>query len=318
MNATASRLETLPNETLIEIFQYFQIDELFRTFDKLNSRFNTLLRVNNNNLILNLWSYNFTPANSFTPYVDTLVIHYMDVNMTHFQNIRRLKIVRLTQELLNKFNADSLPCLESLFIHKLSSSSADILYSKIFSNTFPCLKHFYMSPHTRIQTVDYFVHHPVLQSLQIGLINLPVYEAILSTCPNLYLFKFSLQFSGTTQIAKPHVNLKRMIIKPEESEQSNINSIIDKCLSFVPNLERLSIRQDFFQMNIPRYFQYDFHASSIAHNLPLIRQFNFYFKSWLNTGVDTQIINTVDELRKRFHLVHNDRYKSKFHFNLTF
>ncbi len=44
MNNNISRLEFLPNETFIEIFQYFDSKELFQAFDNLNIRFNRLIR----------------------------------------------------------------------------------------------------------------------------------------------------------------------------------------------------------------------------------------------------------------------------------
>ncbi|CAF4369372.1 unnamed protein product, partial [Adineta steineri] len=36
--------ESLPNEILIEFFQYFDAQELFQAFYKLNIRFNTLIQ----------------------------------------------------------------------------------------------------------------------------------------------------------------------------------------------------------------------------------------------------------------------------------
>jgi hypothetical protein len=109
-----------------------------------------------------------------------------------------------------------------------------------------------------------------------------------------------------------------MIIKPEDYIQSKNDYAIDICLSFVPNLERLYIHQDFFQLNIPYYLKSDWNASSIARYLLFLRRFNYDLRVWYLTGIDRQIINTVDEMKKNFQNAQNDRYQSQFYFNLIY
>jgi hypothetical protein len=109
-----------------------------------------------------------------------------------------------------------------------------------------------------------------------------------------------------------------MIIKSEDYPQSKNDYCINICLSLVPNLERLSIHQDFFQGNISYYIKHDWYASIIARYLSLLCQFNHHLSVWYFTGLDRQIINIVDEMKKNFRNAHNKKYRSKFNFNLTY
>ena len=99
--------------------------------------------------------------------------------------------------------------------------------------------------------------------------------------------------------------------------ESEDDYIINACLSIVPNLERLSIYRDFFQINIPQYLKHDWHSSSIARYLPLLRQFNYYFKTWYMFGVDGKFINTFGRMKEQFSQVHDDQYQAQIHFNLS-
>jgi len=318
MDNNISRLELLPNETFIEIFQYFDIKQLFHIFDNLNSRFNGLIR-SVNNLIFKVYDNNYIPTDNFIPYIDNLSIYcQVYVNFKYFTNIRHLNLIQLTGYSLEQFDRKILPYLEDLSVKNINSNSSDILYTKIFSNTFSGLKSSYISQNSEIQINIKFEYLPVLYKLQIGIINLHIYETILSVCPNLNLFKFRLKPSISNADIKPHFNLKRMIIKPEDYIQSKNDHAINHCLSFVPNLERLKIHQDFFQLNVPYYLKSDWYGPSIDRYLPLLRRFSFDLQVWYLTGMDPQIINTVEEMQKKFRNIHKDRYQSQFCFNLKY
>ncbi|CAF3464252.1 unnamed protein product [Rotaria sp. Silwood1] len=317
MNNKYSQLEMLPNETLIEIFQYLDIEKLFQAFDNLNFRFNKLLRTLNN-LVYCLWDDNYIKMNNFISYIDVLSINCrININFNHFTNIRCLKLISLTDELLVQLKTSILPCIEYLFIKQLNCHSPDIFYDKIFTNTFPHLKSCYVCHKSKIIVKEWFVCLSVLCNLKVGIINLSTYVTILSKCPNLNIFKFQLESSETSIVDKPHVNLKQMTIKFEDINLLKYDSMINTCLSYVSNLERLSIYQDFFKVNILHYLTTDWHASSITNYLSLLRRFDYYFKVWYLIGIDTQVINTFDEMKRNFKSSHNDRYQSKFHLNLT-
>jgi hypothetical protein len=69
-----SRLEFLPNEILLDTFQYFDAGDLYRAFYNLNSRFNALLR-SLSNLCITLLTFNSNETNYnkiFSSYIHTL------------------------------------------------------------------------------------------------------------------------------------------------------------------------------------------------------------------------------------------------------
>ena len=149
MNKNCSLLEILPNEIFIQIFRYLNAEHIFLAFDNLNWRFNALLR-NLDNLVFNFWDNNNILVNSFIPYVDTLTIHgRTNVNFTYFTIIRHLKIIWLTEPLLEQLDSYTLHFLEHLFVKKLSYNSAGALYEKVFSNTFPHLKFCYIQEQSK-------------------------------------------------------------------------------------------------------------------------------------------------------------------------
>ena len=94
-----------------------------------------------------------------------------------------------------------------------------------------------------------------------------------------------------------------MIIKPDDYIQSNNDYAINICLQFVPNLERLYIQQDFFQLNISYYLKSDWHVLLIDRYLPLLRRFNYDFRASYVIMMDPQIINVVDEMKRNFLLI---------------
>jgi hypothetical protein len=319
MNNNISRLELLPNETFIEIFQYFDSKELFQAFDNLNIRFNRLIR-SFGYLIFKLYDPNDIYQYDFIPYIDSLVIHCQtSFDPQVFTNIRHLSIIRLTAYSAVLIQNKYLPYLEDLTVKKLlDGQHTFLLYDAVFSITFPRLKSCYLFQ-DRILTIDTkFSNLPMLCYLQIGIIDLQVYGIILSVCPNLNFFKFRLNSNRTSFNGKPHGNLKRMIIKAEDYIQSKNDYTINLCLSVVPNLERLYIHQDFFQGNIPHYLKSDWYASTIARYLPLLTRFVCNLKACYLTTLDLQVMNTVHEMKGNFHNAHSNRYQSQFHFKLIY
>lgn len=192
-----------------------------------------------------------------------------------------------------------------------------ILYSEIFGNCFPNLKSCYLPKDGRITKNIQFKNLLLLYNLQIGMIDLEIYKNILSVCLNLNYFKFTLKSNEISFDIQPHINLKRMIIKPEDYNPINNAYAIDICLSFVPNLERLYIQQDFYQIAIPYYLTCDWHTSSIDKHTRLLRQFKYELKYWYLTGIGLQIVNTIDEMKKNFQHIHNHRYQSQFRTKLV-
>jgi hypothetical protein len=155
MANNTSRLKLLLNKVLIKIFKCFDAQDLFRAFNKLNSRFTTLIR-SLNHLVFTLSNDDYTKINDFSSYVDALVILYeADGILNHFTNVRHLCIWQLTDELLKHLSANILHFSEHLIIIKSSHKTFYIdlmigLYNKISCNALRHLKSCYMICHKKI------------------------------------------------------------------------------------------------------------------------------------------------------------------------
>jgi hypothetical protein len=318
MNNKSSRLEFLPNEILIVVFQYFDGRDLFRTFFNLNTRLNDLLR-SLNHLSLTISKSNHTlndNDNIFIPYIHNLIIQdEINIDLTRFTNIDCLILMHATYEQMKQLDNDILPYLKHVSIlnmHLSVSTELSYIFNKIFSNHFSHLQSCSLLNRTIIIRTQEWIEMPSLRILEVGLINLFAYEAILSLCPNLYSFKFIIFIE--TEIPshiKSHLNIKRLILKNDYFAQSWDNRLIEIYLSCVPNLEQLCMYRHIFSSNMKNcLMNCDWCASLIGSYLPLLRRFNFHLHVVELENVDIDSI--ARQLVQNFQSSHNGRYQSGF------
>jgi len=323
INDNQSRLEFLPNEILLEIFEYLDARDLYRAIYNLNSRFNTLLQsLNELSLILSICDRDeITNTDIFLPYIHTLIVKYRtDIQLNHYTNIRRLILFWLSYTRPYKLETIILPYLEYLSINLKGSSSSfsmDRLNETIFSNGFPCLKFCSLPKISTIQKTERWTKLPSLRILKVGHIGLFTYIAVLSTCPNLNIFYFFEEKVLQTSILLPHYenhkNLKQLVIKDKYIGLISHVGVLNEYLLCVPNLEYLSIHVTTYHMNNLRYlFEFDWFASIISLNLSLLRQFHFHLPVFRTKRMN-KLINedTFNQLEQCFKLMHKDRYQSR-------
>jgi hypothetical protein len=118
INKNSSRLELLPNEILLLLFQCFNAQDLFQAFYNLNNRFNQLIQsFNELHLVFQMKKTDYND-NIFSSYVYTLVIDYnIDVNLRYFPNIHHLKLDNISKNILSQLNSSTLPDLEHLTLY---------------------------------------------------------------------------------------------------------------------------------------------------------------------------------------------------------
>jgi hypothetical protein len=321
MNNIPSRLECLPNEILIYIFQHLDAQDLFRAFYNLNFRFNTLLR-SLNYLSLTLLKYNSNEINDYdilAPYVYTLILDYaVDIDLNHFVNIHRLILISPTSNQLNQVLCNTLPCLEHLSIgyeHFLFSYYIPDLCQKIFSDGFPRLKSCSLVEPRMLEIIPHLTQSTQLSFLKLDNIDILTYKNILSLCPTLYLFQFTIlnQHDEFCHI-QPHLNLKRMIIKFQSLVTTFSDCVMNYYLSCVPNLEQLSIYEINFDVNIKEYLNYNWFASSIDNHLSTLRLFKYHLYAY---GMKTNNENVINDMKKNFKHIHKDQYQSRLILNLS-
>jgi len=323
MNENQSQLEFLPNEILLEIFEYLDARDLYRAIHNLNLRFNILLQsLNELSLILSICDRDEIANNAiFLPYIHTLIIKYKtDVKLNHYTSIRRLILYCLSYTRPYKLETVILPYLEYLSINlKGSSSRFSIhhLHEKIFSNAFPCLKYCSLPKFSSIQKTERWTKLPSLRILKVGHIGLFTYIAILSTCVNLNSFHFFEEKVFQTSVVFPqyvnHEHLKRLIIKDKYIGPISHAGVLNEYLSCVPNLEYLSIHGTIYHMkNFQYLLEFDWFASIISLHLPFLRQFHFHLPVFRSKNMD-KFINedTLYQLEKHFKTIHKNRYESR-------
>jgi hypothetical protein len=308
MNRNISQLELLPNEILTDLFYLIHPQDLFRAFNNLNSRFNTLLRsLNHLSLTLSTCYYN---EDDFCPYIRTLIINRaVDTNLNHFTKIRHLILRYPTDKLLGQLNANVLPHMEYLSVNHMHISVINHipnLYDKIFSNNLPNLKSCSLVEWSTITEIQQWSQSPSLRVLKVGTINLFICKAILSSCPNLYFLQLGrLTSSERSFHIKPHMILKRLIIKTDAFVQPWNEFDVNSCLLYVPNLEYLSVhRSDMMLIS-----KFDWLASMVTCHLPLLRRFYFYCHIFSVEVIDPEIL--VTQIQEKFKNVHHNGYQSK-------
>ncbi|CAF0837273.1 unnamed protein product [Adineta steineri] len=307
-------MEYFPNEILIEIFKYFDIQELFQAFYNLNSRFNILLH-SLNNLSLTLTKTNYNINKIPIDCISILIINEIQIELDQFTHIRCLILTIPFYRQIHQLSTHTFPYLEHLSINFLTQSfpyNIFNIYNKIFSNEFPCLQSSYLQQAEVIHRFETWTHTLSLRKLKVGKINIFTYKAILSSCSNLYYRKFIKNISkGILLPDKTHVNLKKMIIELPLWNSYTLSEM-NNFLSYVPNLEQFSIYHAEFCADINGYLSYDWLSSSINSYLPLLHSFNYYFELFyfgLSNTYDME--NILSQIKEHFKKVHNNQYQSR-------
>ncbi|CAF0739288.1 unnamed protein product [Rotaria sordida] len=291
MNSDLSRLEQLPNEILIDLFQYFDARDLFQSFSNLNYRLNKLIKsFHHLNLFFHMEFFldNQIDNNDYFPfYVYTLIVgRAININLNRFLNIRYLKLECPLKRVLAQLNSNILP-----YLKHLSISHLDILI-----------------------TIDEWISLPSLHTLKISCITSLAYQTILTACPNLVYLELSIFSSDQLKLnIESHKNLKKMIINVIDMIWPWDDKVFHSYLSCVPNLEKLNVYRSIFVSKITEsLLNYDWLASKIDLYLLLLCRFNFYLKVIRSDiFIEPNIENILCQIEEIFLHKHNNRYQSR-------
>ncbi len=255
-----SRLEDLPVEILIEIFQYLSVHELYFSFSYLNTRLNSIIK-SLPNLILITTSH-YDPVFSFFHSFDAVQIHLNDptsswlfqYDFSYFIDIRSFIIssinacaFRYSQpiEQIDTFICPDLcPQLRSLRTAYYSQKLVDWIFTGAFSHLEIC--HLYNRRHTMI-TLPSTTNNALqdLRQLTIHRRETCEFEQILLQCPNLTYFEFSCNNSlpRFVQLNSPYLSLKRLRLSRLENFLFH-NGQFDSLLCLFPNLHVFNLMVD--------------------------------------------------------------------------
>jgi hypothetical protein len=314
MNEQSSTFESLSNELLIYLFQYFNTSDLFQSFYNLNIRLNKLIQsLNHLHLTISSNSHSLHLDLLYSHIQSLITIGEVDINLQHFENLHHLILHSPSDKLLNQLTIITLPHLESLSIPDLLFGMSPI-FEQIFSNRFPHLKSCHFFGFETIETIGKWTQLTSLHILKIGLIDYHVYKAILFACPNLYYFKLQM-FQSYLKLShiQTHFNLRKLEIHSEITDWRYNEQLIDSFLGCVMNLEQLSISRSISISKIVEFIpDYDWFASIIAIRLPFLKHLIVNLQLEYHSGfMDFISTETRRDLRRYFRNAHQNRYQSR-------
>ncbi|CAF4131072.1 unnamed protein product [Rotaria sp. Silwood2] len=286
MTNNPSKLEIFPNELLLEIFDYFELRDLYYSFSNLNIRFNKLLRSvknfsiifeHNDPLMISLFARQI---------IRLVVVTWNDINLKRFQNLRSLTLYQATGAQMRQIRYEFIPNLEYLSISsKFNSSSLIQLVNDIFSNKFPSLHHICFrrfiesydcswSFSSNLKSVCIIYCEPIIISL------------ILASYPHLLYLQIELSSNNQRMDFSPvsfdNHPLKRLLFF--DSYTACISDHMDTILTYMPNIEWLCLE---FSCKIPLVDL----MSTIANRLTYLRQ--FYCQITVSSIIDLDRIRQI-------------------------
>lgn len=303
MSKQISTIESLPNEILIDICEYFDGRELYNVFYNLNSRLNILIKS-----MAHLSLYYQAPFDTligsnpiFLSQIHTLSIYSkQNIKFNLFFNVHRLIIWFPTDEQVFQIDSKSFPYLEYLSVYyTIPRFSICSLYEKIFSNGFPLLKSCFLSGNEFPSNTIEWKQSPNLKYLYITSIN----SSILSACPNLHSLDMILPTLNDISFnLNVHLNLRRVKLILTSIIWFENEKNFEILFSSMPYIERLSLHKLFSIINpIDLLLNYDWLSKVIHQYLPILKQFtyNIYIFNLFNLD-QTDINNNILIMKEKF------------------
>lgn len=197
----ATNFEDIPNEIILqEIYSYFSLKELYRTFYDLNQRFRDIIRLTTYlKFEVNNETINDQILTVFQSTIAHLTICFGNFDINRFTNVRVLILKYPSLKQRNAIRPEILPYLTSL---KLSYPIEDKdLLNIIFSGRFPHLR---KCEFDRILTDDKWSGAPEFRSVSVSVSGKYGIISLLRACPNL---------SRLTIIVYPEMETNSILLK---------------------------------------------------------------------------------------------------------
>ncbi|UJR10486.1 hypothetical protein I4U23_014690 [Adineta vaga] len=282
-----SLFEHLPNELILDIYQYLDTRDLYYGFWGLNNRFNTILR-SLKNLSLTIEKNDPSLISLFASRVIRLEMNtWHEIDLTRFLNLKVLILHRTTRLQVAQIRPNVLPHLIYLSLSLAFDfwSSAQ-LAQDVFSNEFPSLKHADLGrvdvPFTRSWSLSSHLHSVCVCSGDPVIVPL-----ILVSCPCLRSLQVQV-FGDNHRIDLPSLRLSHPLKRFTFADTYGILSIndIDLLLNYVPNVEYIHLT--LIEMSFTRL------ARIFIYRLSHLQKFDCYLnESMANTNDGLNEIRTM-------------------------
>ncbi|CAF1395101.1 unnamed protein product [Adineta ricciae] len=326
-----SRLELLPDEVLIEIFQYIPLIDLFNAFTNLNYRFNFLLRSlqlgvdihqneSNNQHLLQALTF-------FAKQIQYIHIdRHPFLNLNIFPNLRSLIIYLPTTKQVLSINSNQMPKLRRLWIGILAEKDQKQLCTSLFGeNQFTKLDFCNLFEINFNATLNCCQSLSTLRRLILTNCQTKDFIILLSFLPNLTELNICICDVSTTYSHNltnfSHENLR--ILKIEFVEKLSQLHILNCLISFVPYVQQFTL----FLANLIQIQDYIYLKNILLENFlqlrKLICSIDYYCQLTSN-----EMNNTFQKLRKKIPFyqtisvipcsIHQDQCVRKIWMNKTF
>jgi hypothetical protein len=294
--AERTTLEFLPNELLLEIFEYLPVDDLYKTFVGLNSRLTTIIN--------SIQAFHFEQRQSeniddsaFADRVKTLIVRHSDpIDLSHYSNLQVLKLEWPSQQQCNQTLYQNQ--LKHLYIgHASHEGSTEQLLKRVFANGFPQLRSCHLENLLHLKPVisESSAVLPTLCSIKILTVHSQDLIYLLSLCPNLLRLSIKYFTPATVdlnifkqRLSFPHENLRTLLF---DSVSIMPIETIDSILKFVPNLTYLCIKNPKCRNNKIDMIQI---ADSLHRHVPKLSRFNGSI--WLD-DLDSRYVQNIEVIQ---------------------
>ncbi|CAF4182060.1 unnamed protein product [Adineta steineri] len=306
------KFEELPNEILIECFQYLNAPDVFYSFDQLNYHFYTLIRTIP--LRLNFEKFKKCKFNQFCQVIlSNLVLKHKIISLklsnegtrrqieeflslfslNEFNNLRSLSLIDLKEEVVEQlkpmlaslinlyyFSYTGLKHKTSAILSELSKSKLRILSIREFQYSTPILKEMSITS----LTISSCFSNELSEIFQ--------YALALKYLKIEHLYVYTDGHNPLKYSTGNAVRLKQLIINYCE-----VNfELIEQCLKRTPNLTSFTIKADYCLSMIDADRWQHLIESSLLH----LRVFNFWFSCFIRTDSYNGMLNKFQQFQTNF------------------
>ena len=291
-----SFFEDLPNELILDVFEYLDTRDLHRGFWGLNDRFNDILR-SLKNLPLIMDKNDSSLIAIFASRVVRLEVDtWHEIDLTRFSNLRWLKLCRTTRNQVTMIRPSVVPKLVYLSLSiALDFWTSTQLAQDVFSNGFPSLRHAELGrvdvPYTRSWSLS-----PHLHSVCVCSSDPIIVPLILSACPRLRRLKVEI-FGDTHRIDLPCFRLNHPLKRFTFADSYGILSLndINLVLTYIPNVDYIHLT--LFEISFTQL------AETFARRLHRLNRFDCYINEPSDPNEFVKDINTIRTMHPCFNRI---------------
>jgi hypothetical protein len=288
--------EHLPNELLLDVFEYLDIGDLYRSFWGLNNRFDDILR-SLKNLSLVIEKNDPLLIAIFASRIVRLQVNtWHEIDLSRFSNLKWLKLCRTTRNQVTKIRPDVVPKLVYLSLSlAFDFWSSTQLAQDVFSNGFPSLRHADLGrvdiPYTRSWSLS-----PHLHSLCVCSSDPIIVPLTLAACPRLRSLQVQI-FGDCHRIDLPCLRLNHPLKRFTFADSYGILSLddISSILTYVPNIEYIHLT--LFEISFNRL------AHTLINRLHRLHKFDCYINEPPDPNEYNDDINTLRTIHPCFNRI---------------